>query len=433
MKFKLVFFLISSILILSLVLAQTTPYKTTINVLVWDDAHTKAVKSLIPEFEKVTGIKVNFIALPTRSVLEKAAVGISLDRTDYDLVSIDEPFVPQFGDLLLPYPLWPKGKIFEKVDLKDIVEGAVNAAIWEGSARGLPINGNVYVYIYRKDLFEDPKNKEEFKKEYGYELNPPNTFKELLDVSKFFAKKPNMYGFGPFTIKAEGVTAEAVFIMSSFGTDILKVSGKTVKLALDRKKAIEAIKFYKELLETAPPGKLSFGHTERIQAFNMGQIAVMFQWPALIPNHEDPKQSLVAGKIGYMVPPSGPARRVAVTGCWILGIPKASKNKTAAAEFAYWWASKEAGKKLIEAGMSPVRKDLLSDPELQKTRKWYQASLEAFKYGISRPRFKDYARVSEVIQVYWTKGISGELTPEQAIDSMYNEIYKILKEEGYVQ
>ncbi|MGB9857751.1 MAG: extracellular solute-binding protein [Dictyoglomaceae bacterium] len=424
---------VSLILILSLVFAQTTPYKTTINVLVWDDAHTKAVKTLIPEFEKVTGIKVNFVALPTRSVLEKAAVGISMDRTDYDLVSIDEPFVPQFGELLVPYPLWPKGKVFEKVDLKDIAEGAVNAAFWEGSARGLPINGNVYIYIYRKDLFEDPKNKEEFKKEYGYELNPPNTFKELLDVSRFFAKKPNMYGFGPFTIKAEGVTAEAVFMMSSFGTDILKVSGKTVKLVLDKKKAVDALKFYKELLETAPPGKLSFGHTERIQAFNMGQIAVMFQWPALIPNHEDPKQSLVAGKIGYIVPPAGPARRVAVTGCWILGIPKASKNKTAAAEFAYWWGSKEAGKKLVEAGMSPVRKDLLSDPELQKTRKWYPVALEAFKYGVSRPRFKDYARVSEVIQVYWTKGLSGELTPEQAIDSMYIEIYKILKEGGYVR
>jgi len=258
MRNKIGFLLISLILILSFVLAQATPYKTTINVLVWDDAHTKAVKSLIPEFEKVTGIKVNFVALPTRSVLEKAAVGISLDRTDYDLVAVDEPFVPQFGELLI----WPKGRVFEKVDLKDIVEGAVNAAIWEGTPRGLPINGNVYVYIYRKDLFEDPKNKEEFKKEYGYELNPPNTFKELLDVSRFFSKKPNMYGFGPFTIKAEGVTAEAVFIMSSFGTDILKASGKTVRLVLDKKKAVEAIKFYKDLLETAPPGKLSFGHTE---------------------------------------------------------------------------------------------------------------------------------------------------------------------------
>ncbi|PMQ01219.1 MAG: ABC transporter substrate-binding protein [Dictyoglomus sp. NZ13-RE01] len=431
---KLVLGLLTLFLIsLSFVLAQGAPYKTTINVLVWDDAHTKAVKTLIPDFEKATGIKVNFVALPTRSVLEKAAIGISMDRTDYDLVSIDEPFVPQFGELLLNYNLWPQGKVFPKVDLKDIVEGAVNASMWEGSPRGLPINGNVYVYIYRKDLFDDPKNKEEFKKEYGYELNPPNTFKELLDVSRFFAKKPNMYGFGPFTIKAEGVTAEAVFILSSFGTDILKVSGKNVKLVLDKKKAVDAINFYKQLLETAPPGKLSFGHTERIQAFNMGQIAVMFQWPALIPNHEDPKQSLVAGKVGYMVPPAGPARRVAVTGCWILGIPKASKNKLAAAEFAYWWASKEAGRKLIEAGMSPVRKDLLSDPELQKTRKWYQATLEAFKYGISRPRFKDYARVSEVIQVYWTKGISGELTPEQAVDAMYNEIEKILKEGGYGQ
>ncbi|MFN3699673.1 MAG: extracellular solute-binding protein, partial [Dictyoglomus sp.] len=164
---------VTLLLILSLSLAQKLPYNTTINVLVWDDAHTKAVATLIPEFEKTTGIKVNFIALPTRSVLEKAAIGISMDKSDYDLVAVDEPFVPQFGDLLVPYTLWPTGKVFRKVDLNEIVEGAVRAANWGGVARGLPVNGNVYVFIYRKDLVEDPKNKEEFKKKYGYELKAP--------------------------------------------------------------------------------------------------------------------------------------------------------------------------------------------------------------------------------------------------------------------
>lgn len=424
---------ITLIFILSISIAQKLPYTTTINVLVWDDAHTKAVASLIPEFEKTTGIKVNFIALPTRSVLEKAAIGISLDRTDYDLVAVDEPFVPQFGDLLLSYNLWPEGKVFKKLNLNEITEGAVKAAYWGGVARGLPVNGNVYVFIYRKDLVDDPKNKDEFKKKYGYDLRPPDNFNQLRDFVEFFTNPPKMYGFGPFTIKAEGVTCEAVFMFSSFGTDILKVSGDRVSLVLNKEKAVKAMNFYKELLKYAPPGKLSFGHSERIQAFNTGQIAIMFQWPAMIPNHVDPKQSLVADKIGFIVPPAGPERRVAVTGCWILGIPKATKNKQAAAEFAYWWASKENAKKLVDAGMNPVRKDVLGDPEIQAKKPWFALNLESFKYGISRPRFKAYARISEIIQVYWTKGISGEMTSEAAIDAMYSEIYRVLKEEGYAK
>jgi len=414
--------------VLITLLAATFLIATTINVLVWDDAHTEAVKSLIPVFEKETGIKVNFEMLPSRSVLEKTAIGVSLQKTDYDLVAIDEPFIPQFSELLLPYDEWPEGSKYKKPSLEVVLPEAFRAAEWEGIIRGLPINGNVYVWMARKDLIEKYQN--EFKKEYGYDLGFPDTFDQLIDIARFFTKK-GIYGFGPFTIKSEGATCEAIFMFESFGTSVLELKDGKYKVVLDKEKAVKAIEFYKELLKYSPPGATAYGHSERIAAFNQGRIFTMFQWPAIIPSHENPDESLVAGKILYGPPPAGPAKRVAIRGCWILAIPKASKNKKAAAEFAYWWASKEMGKKLVKAGMTPVREDLLLDPELRSERPWFVAIFQSMKYAVARPRFEKYPEVSDVIQRYWISAVTGQIAPEEAVDKMVEEIKNVLRKYGY--
>ena len=41
-------------------------------------------------------------------------------------------------------------------------------------------------WSYRKDWFEDPKEKEAFKAKYGYDLDVPKTYKELRDIAEFF-------------------------------------------------------------------------------------------------------------------------------------------------------------------------------------------------------------------------------------------------------
>ncbi len=436
MKRKLV--IISLVLLLSLSLISGSlwaaePYAgTTIRVLAWADAHTAAVKKLIPEFEEETGIDVVFDDLPSSSLMEKAAMNLTSETGTYDLVAVDEPFMPRFAKFFIDYNNWPQDTTYySQVKVNNLADAAVMGATWQNKVAGLPINGNVYMSVYRKDLLEDPAEKEAFKKEYGYELKAPQNLDQLLDICKFFYRPDeNLYGWGPFTMTSEGLTVEAMWILRSFGTGILT---EDLQPALDKEKAVAAFDFYKKLLETSPPGKLAYGHPERIQAMNMGQLVFMLQWPAIIPSHENEEESLVVGKMGYMKNPAGPARAAAVTGVWALGMPEASQNKKAAAEFAYWWASKDAGLKLVENGMSPVRKDLLSDSELQNTHPWYEAQLENFTIGVNRPRFPEYSQISEIVRSYFAEAINGEMTSTEAVEMMDQKIKEVLDEYGYLK
>ena len=56
----------------------------------------------------------------------------------------------------------------------------------------------MHLLYYRKDIFEDPANKEEFKAKYGYDLGPPQTWKAFGEVCQFITDKyaPETYGAG---------------------------------------------------------------------------------------------------------------------------------------------------------------------------------------------------------------------------------------------
>jgi multiple sugar transport system substrate-binding protein len=88
---RVVFLLLVSFL-MSLLLGAT--YNTTIKVLAWDDALTQALKEGLPDFEKATGIKVILELIPSGNLLQKIGVSVTVDKTDYDLVTVDEPFIP---------------------------------------------------------------------------------------------------------------------------------------------------------------------------------------------------------------------------------------------------------------------------------------------------------------------------------------------------
>lgn len=250
--------------------------KTTIRVLAWDDALTQALRAGLPDFEKATGIKVILELIPSGNLLQKIGVSVSPNKTDYDLVTVDEPFIPSLAHLMTPFNEWPNGKVYKRPQLNIFAPNAFEAAQWLGTFVGMPVNANVYIWITRKDLINDPKYKTEFKQKYGYDLGVPKTFKELRDMAEFFHSK-GIFGFAPFTKQTEGSTAEAIFMFESFGTSPLSIVNNRVVVSLDETKVVEAIKFYKELLRFSPPGALDMGHSERIAVFNQGKVFTMFQ------------------------------------------------------------------------------------------------------------------------------------------------------------
>jgi multiple sugar transport system substrate-binding protein len=68
--------------------------------------------------------------------------------------------------------------------------------------------------------------------------------------------------------------------------------------------AVRATETYLELFEYSPPGTSTGSWTEVTEAFNSGQVALIIESSPLAGMTEDPTQSVVAGTVGYTIPPS---------------------------------------------------------------------------------------------------------------------------------
>lgn len=286
----------------------------------------------------------------------------------------------------------------------------------------------------RKDLIENPKYKAEFKAQYGYDLGVPQTLQQMLDMGTYFYKNGIVSGgFGPFNGGPAGVFGEAIFMWESFGTHFIDYVNGKPKLVVDKAKAVQGMEFYKKLMAISPKGAETMAHVERQAAFcaDPKGVFTQFIWPAQIASYEDPDKSLAAGKIVYSAPPSGPAGRFAIRGTWAVNIPLASKNKDAAAEFVYWWASKDIATWLVEKNTVPARTDALTNPKFAASKPWLAAIADSMKYAAARPRFKEVAQVQDIVKKYWIMGITGQMPTADAMQKIMDETQDVLKKAGY--
>ena len=404
------------LLIIFLSLSYQVAYSKALKVLAFRDNHSEAVKSRLAEFEKTRGVKVQLDLIASSTVATKIMTD-QMAGGSYDLYTVDEPFIPKLSPFFLKYKDWPKA---EKSLNSDFLTAALAGTSFAGSSFGLPVNSNIYMYVYRKDLFEDPKEKHNFLNRYHYPLSQPKNIREMRDIAEFFTRPPRLYGFAPFTKKSEGTTIEAIWILSSFE---VKLFDAELNVIMDEDKARSAFAFYKKLMKFAPVGSKSWHHSERMAAYKKGKVVQILTWPGFLPGIENPKRSLVIGKSGWGVPPGR-----AVVGTWTLAIPKSSNKKALAADFAHHWTSESFGKKLVPYGMNPSRSALLADPELNAKNPWFEALLKSFEKGTVRPRFPEYKKVSDNISNHFTNMLIGNLTPEQCAKNLKRDLTKLAAE-----
>lgn len=256
----------------------------------------------------------------------------------------------------------------------------------------------------------------------------------MLDMGTYFYKNGIVSGgFGPFNGGPAGVFGEAIFMWESFGTHFIDYVNGKPKLVVDKAKAVQGMEFYKKLMAISPKGAETMAHVERQAAFcaDPKGVFTQFIWPAQIASYEDPDKSLAAGKIVYSAPPSGPAGRFAIRGTWAVNIPLASKNKDAAAEFVYWWASKDIATWLVEKNTVPARTDALTNPKFAASKPWLAAIADSMKYAAARPRFKEVAQVQDIVKKYWIMGITGQMPTADAMQKIMDETQDVLKKAGY--
>ena len=261
------------------------------------------------DFEKA-GINVAIIEVPFEGVYEKEKTEFVAGTGAFDVVTFYPAYI---GDFAGNGYLEPLDSYMKKspANVWDPNPADVLAPFWElyckfaGKVYALPIDGDVHLLMYRKDLFTDAGEKAAFKAKYGRELKAPETWKDWLDIGAFFTRKKGtkLAGkvldrdfFGSAEFAKRGFSfAWFVDRWAPFGEPYFD---KDMKPQVNSANAVKALQNMMDSLKNAPPDVLGYGYDELRDAFLKGTVAMVVQWTDVPKKGADPSQSVIAGKIG---------------------------------------------------------------------------------------------------------------------------------------
>lgn len=326
----------------------------TIRVLFANHPWAEAIKPMVADFEKETGITVKAESYSEKNLSDKLTVELATGSSSID-VYMSRPLQEaklfaknKWAADLKPFINDPN-KTPADWDWNDNKKSAIAAVTVDGVIVSSPIVGEWSTLYYRKDLFEKAG------------LKPPATLEELEAAAKKLNDPANgVAGFVSRGNRGAAVTQFSPFLYS-FGADFIKDG----KAAFDTPEAMEAFKFYGRILKNyGPPGVTNMSWEQAIVVFSSGKAAMWNDAAVFAGQVTDKTKSQVADKVGFAVFPAGPKGAKPYDAvAWGLGISAQSKNKDAAWEFIKWANSKAMMKKMLAAGIPVTRNSAWADKE----------------------------------------------------------------------
>jgi multiple sugar transport system substrate-binding protein len=384
-----------------------------------------ALKAVAPLYEQKTGIKIEIVEFPYDQLYEKLVTTFKANSATYDLVMMDDPWMPKFGTDESLQPLDSSYGFKRDSDIPDVVydvgtwpppRGAVPPAAKGKTPHliGITIVGNVEMFMYRSDKGAAPKTWDEVK---------ANADKN---------KAANFYGYIVRGKATNPIVADFLPILWSFGGDVFD---QNWNVTIDNAASLRAVKFLvQDLKAAAQPGPESTDAADRDRLMAIGQGYQSTVWPGEITSViQNASVSQVVGKVAYIPMPAGPSGKgVGMMGNWLLGVPKASPNGQAAADFITWLTSTDTQKTYVDNGGIPARKSLLNDAALNTKNPYFSAlakSLDAVPNW--RPRTDQWNAVETILGTNLNAALAGTATPEAAVQKAADAIRTLMKGAGY--
>lgn len=315
-----------------------------------------------PLWEKLTGIKINVISIPFPELYSTMMADYLAGGGSYDVMQISSGWVADFASAGAVIPLDDfMAKYYKPEDLEDLVPTFRTMMTFQGQTYGLADDGDVFTLFYRKDIFEDPANMEEFKAQYNRDLASPTTWQEWDEICSFLTAKyqPEMYGC--VIQRSEGYSY--FWFYDHFRVNGGKFFDDNMKAQINNEVGVQTLTEMVASNQFMPPGVEKWGFNEAMNSFYEGKTAMIVIWPPIGRWAENVGTSMemlawvpasqIAGKVGYGVPPGGASE---LAGAYQVGVSSLSKNQEAAYLFAQWLNSPEIS---LERVRMPVE---LRDP-----------------------------------------------------------------------
>ncbi|UCF89931.1 MAG: sugar ABC transporter substrate-binding protein [Desulfobacterales bacterium] len=324
-------------------------YKGTTLTLLYEGIQAGAIKTYAPNWEKVTGMKIKVVETPFEELVQKAITEHQAGTGAFDIMLTGYQWVPDYvaAGMLEPIDKYID-KHMTKEDLEDITPGhRISMMYYDGKTWGMPADGDLFILYYRKDLFDDPQNKQAFLDQYGHELAPPKTWDEYNQIGQFFTDRYKGQIYGAAGQRGPG---QAFFYFAQVyqGWGGQWFDPDSMKPLINGELGVKALEQLKKELAFGPPGMEKWGAVELWSAFLEGKVGMLYSFPPIgrfseAAGGEDIyptwlPMTKIKGKVDYALLP-GPSAHLATP--WIWGISSNSKHKDAAFAFEMWFTSPE--------------------------------------------------------------------------------------------
>lgn len=424
------------------------------------EANAEAVQSVLQDFQEEFGINIEMETNPYNALQQKVFAELSSSSSFYDIIIVDTPWTPALTGQLEPLSSYIKNSELNDIadtNMEDFIpkvfydtavyqpeethrlfpgepeEVDVSAIEDEGfEIYGFPIQSNVLVMSYRKDLFENPQEQQNFESQYGRPLAVPETWDEFVDVAKFFTRPDQrLYGTTLMAGTGDWATDDFKTLLECWGGNGRMISDD-LEIAFDSPEGVAALSFYVDLINehnVTPPGTTSASWDEVASTFGSGLTAIGMNY------HNMTLQDDVGGEVAYAMVPRqekyGPH-----FGTWMLSVNKFSENKEWAYRAITWLTSSEVQTKMLQAQLHPTRtsvyENATSDSSIQEQfGNYYDVLGESLTVGVGRPRLTNYSDVTEAIGVAVNNAATGNKEPQAALNDAASRIRDAMERAGY--
>ncbi|MGO4771190.1 sugar ABC transporter substrate-binding protein [Flavobacterium sp. W22_SRS_FK3] len=357
----------------------------------------------------------------TKEGLKNGNWDIAHINTDWIFDAANEKAVLDLNPLIAENPPqnYPEGWHQSLLHLQQINNGTY----------GLPFHDGPECLIYRKDLFEDSTEKENFKKQLGYELHPPKTWKEFTQIAEFFNRpEENFYGC-VFANYPDGHNMVFDFCLQLWtrGGSLLNTQNQ---IDINHNAAIEALDFYRTIvnnINAVHPKSKYFGSVEAGIAFAEGQAAMAINWFGFASMCEVIEVSKVKGKVDITELPSDENHKTASLNVyWLYTISTGSKHQKLAYDFLRFATTPESDKLLTNEGGIGCRKSTWNHPEINATIPFYHKLQMLHENALTLPQTPVWPKVAELIDKMVLKAIESDISSQKLLEETQNAILQII-------
>lgn len=393
---------------------------------------TEAMEKSSAVFTRDTGIQVVVEKFGYKSSMERAVEDLASPEGRYDIVIQNNDALGKFasqGSILSIDELEKMSGV--RADFEgDLFPNAWQGLSWyKGVRYGYPLAANTMFVLYRRDLLDSSEEKQAFRARYGYELIPPQDWKQYRDLAEFFTR-PDQKFYGTLLQgkRFPAVWFEWLNFAFSFGGGVMEKehSWEYGPVIINSPDTIAATDYYNSLKQFSPPGVTNFTWDDAVGQMRDGHIFMCLLWSDALFHVVDPKLSAVVGKIGYSPLPAGKAGRVAQIAGSTYMVSRNSKHPKEAFQLELWMLRRDNQIQQELTGGASARRSVYQDPRVLQLP---YALADSQSLAVARNMIDTSAETSQIadtIEIAISEVIADKRNPREALDWAAVELNKSL-------